>query len=460
MGRKIQKPLLIISFMITVMISSMTVMAARHDTVYNGVDYARVYDYDYYTSRVHPELSGNSDQTVLKYFVKNGIPAGEQAIKSFSVKSYRNANRDLRGTYGMKYSKYISQYISSGYAQGRTTTGYDDKIKDPVTTYEGQSYSRVYDFEYYKSKYAYIRNRFALDDFGALEFFVRYGMKKRHQACKEFNVVWYYNSNANMRYMCGLDWQRYYLYYQKKAYMKGAIRRCETLKNIITYYKIKSTKIYLSDIYDFEYYTKNNSRAMKYWRNQDDAGAVKDFVEYGMRHNLRGRKGSGRGPKSNAYKNIREIIYPDFDNNAYMKADGYSSKTKYLCLINQDEHKVYVFKGSKGNWKLKKKFTCTVGAPGTPTPMGVFEMYGKNRSEPMNYFDSGSCRCFYYSPFYRSYYFHSILYYQDPTPQRVMDGTLGANASHGCVRLALDNAKWIYKYVPNKTKVVSYNRKF
>ena len=98
--------------------------------------------------------------------------------------------------------------------------------------------------------------------------------------------------------------------------------------------------------------------------------------------------------------------------------------------------------------------------PSVATPMGVFHMYGKNRSEPMNYFDSGSCRCFYYSPFYQSYYFHSILYYQDPTPQRVMDATLGADVSHGCVRLALDNAKWIYKYVPNNTTVVSYNRKF
>jgi lipoprotein-anchoring transpeptidase ErfK/SrfK len=177
-----------------------------------------------------------------------------------------------------------------------------------------------------------------------------------------------------------------------------------------------------------------------------------------MVHGLRGS--SKNGPKSSAYKDLREQIYPDFNNNAYLKADGYSSETKYLCLINQDEHKVYVFKGQKGSWKLKKKFTCSVGAPSTPTPMGVFKMYGKNRSEPMNYFDSGTCRCFYYSPFYQSYYFHSVLYYQDPTPQRVMDGTLGANVSHGCVRLALDNAKWIYKYVPNKTTVVSYNRKF
>ena len=443
---------------LTVLASAFTVMAAQHETVYNGKDYARVYDYDYYTTKTHPELAGKSDKTVLKNFVKSGIPAGEQAIASFSVKSYRNANQDLRKLYGMKYSKYVSHYLSSGYSQGRTTTGYDDRLKDPVTIYEGQNYNRVYDFNYYSKKYAYIRNKFPLDDIGALEFFVKYGMKKKHQAIESFNVIWYYNSTPNMRYMCGQDWSRYYLYYQKKGYTKKTVRRCEQLKNIITYYKVKGTKIDLSSIYDFEYYTKHNSRAYKFWTKQDDAGAVKDFVEYGMIHSLRGS--SKKGPKSAAYKNLREQIYPDFNNNAYLKADGYSSPTKYLCLINQDEHKVYVFKGKKGAWKLKKKFTCSVGAPSTPTPMGVFHMYGKNRSEPMNYFDSGSCRCFYYSPFYQSYYFHSILYYQDPTPQRVMDGTLGADVSHGCVRLALDNAKWIYKYVPNNTTVVSYNRKF
>ena len=171
---------------LTVFASAFTVMAAQHETVYNGKDYARVYDYDYYTTKTHPELAGKSDKTVLKNFVKSGIPAGEQAIASFSVKSYRNANQDLRKLYGMKYSKYVSHYLSSGYSQGRTTTGYDDRLKDPVTIYEGQNYNRVYDFNYYSKKYAYIRNKFPLDDIGALEFFVKYGMKKKHQAIESF----------------------------------------------------------------------------------------------------------------------------------------------------------------------------------------------------------------------------------------------------------------------------------
>ena len=38
----------------------------------------------------------------------------------------------------------------------------------------------------------------------------------------------------------------------------------------------------------------------------------------------------------------------------------------------------------------------------------------------------------------------------------LQDGTIGANASHGCVRLELANAKWIYDNVPYGTKVVVY----
>jgi hypothetical protein len=199
---------LVFAIVLTVFASALTVMAEKHETVYNGTDYARVYDYDYYTTYVHSDLAGKSDKTVLKYFVKKGIPAGEQAIASFSVKSYRNANQDLRKQYGMKYSRYVSHYLSTGYSQGRTTTGYDDKIKDPVTIYNGQDYSRVYDFDYYCKKYAHVRNKYALDDIGALEHFVTYGIKKRHQANEDFNVTWYYNATPNMRYMCGQDWSR------------------------------------------------------------------------------------------------------------------------------------------------------------------------------------------------------------------------------------------------------------
>lgn len=37
-----------------------------------------------------------------------------------------------------------------------------------------------------------------------------------------------------------------------------------------------------------------------------------------------------------------------------------------------------------------------------------------------------------------------------------MDGRLGMHLSHGCVRLQIDNAKWIYNNIPRGTTVVVY----
>ena len=38
----------------------------------------------------------------------------------------------------------------------------------------------------------------------------------------------------------------------------------------------------------------------------------------------------------------------------------------------------------------------------------------------------------------------------------IQDGTLGKQVSHGCVRLDINNAKWLYDNIPNGTKVVIY----
>ena len=37
-----------------------------------------------------------------------------------------------------------------------------------------------------------------------------------------------------------------------------------------------------------------------------------------------------------------------------------------------------------------------------------------------------------------------------------MDGRVGIALSHGCVRLKIENAKWIYDNIPSRTTVVVY----
>ncbi len=61
---------------------------------------------------------------------------------------------------------------------------------------------------------------------------------------------------------------------------------------------------------------------------------------------------------------------------------------------------------------------------------------------------------YYYTQFCGNYLFHSVTYYQNTF--NIMDGRLGMNLSHGCVRLQIDNAKWIYDNIPSGTKVVTF----
>lgn len=63
-------------------------------TFYNGVDYSKVYDFNYYLNR-YPDVQaayGKDDIAVLSHFVNIGMNEGRQACKTFDVQSYYNAN--------------------------------------------------------------------------------------------------------------------------------------------------------------------------------------------------------------------------------------------------------------------------------------------------------------------------------------------------------------------------------
>ena len=134
------------------------------------------------------------------------------------------------------------------------------------------------------------------------------------------------------------------------------------------------------------------------------------------------------------------------------KAQGYSSDTQYLIMVDVTRHMVGVFEGGKGNWRLLDMFPCGDGAPETPTPLGNFAVSSKHV-----FFDSGNARCWYATGFIDSWYlFHSILYYQESSPRTIMDPTVGAAVSHGCIRLQLPKCKWIYENVPLESAVIIY----
>jgi len=120
-----------------------------------------------------------------------------------------------------------------------------------------------------------------------------------------------------------------------------------------------------------------------------------------------------------------------------------------MILVNSSTNRVGIFYGSYGNWTLKYHWVCATGKASTPTVKGSYTIGSRGLSFGTTY------TCWYYTQFYGNYLFHSILY-QPGSMTQVQESGLGTNASHGCVRLSLENAKWIYNNIPSGTKVISY----
>ena len=133
-------------------------------------------------------------------------------------------------------------------------------------------------------------------------------------------------------------------------------------------------------------------------------------------------------------------------------ANNQDSPTNYIVIVDRAAHRVGVFKGSKYNWADTKYYKCFVGKPSTPTISGTY--YIKSRGK---YFDTGTKgRCWYFTQINGNYLFHSVIYDRQNSPKRIIDNSMDAAVSHGCVRLDLENAKWIYDNIPKNTKVIIY----
>ena len=125
------------------------------------------------------------------------------------------------------------------------------------------------------------------------------------------------------------------------------------------------------------------------------------------------------------------------------KAQGYSSGSGYLIMVNRATHKVGVFKGAKGRWSYQSYWSCVTGAPWSQTITGVFKTTGFKRLNLTTDYRARFC-----TQINGGYFFHSIL---------ASDNELGQSLSHGCIRLSVPCAQWIYNNIGRGTTVVIYN---
>lgn len=131
-----------------------------------------------------------------------------------------------------------------------------------------------------------------------------------------------------------------------------------------------------------------------------------------------------------------------------------SAASKYTIYVNRRTNLVNVVNSRTG--KLVRAMYCSTGK-GYSTISGTYNTVSKMRWHALYHGVWGQ----YCTRIHGSYLFHSVWYYSTNKTQMSTAeyNKLGSQASAGCVRLAVVDAKWIYDHCGVGTKVVIGERR-
>lgn len=129
--------------------------------------------------------------------------------------------------------------------------------------------------------------------------------------------------------------------------------------------------------------------------------------------------------------------------------DKFDFTSKYGIVVSIDQQRVYVYDDNK----LIKSMLCATGVEGSDTPTGRYKIISRAKSFFSQQYQQGG---YYYLQFMGDFLFHSVPFGPDGKIIPEEENKLGFKASHGCVRLSLDDSKWLYDTIPNQTDVVIY----
>jgi hypothetical protein len=135
-------------------------------------------------------------------------------------------------------------------------------------------------------------------------------------------------------------------------------------------------------------------------------------------------------------------------------------KMPYLIKVNRVYNTITIYeKDASGKYNNPiKAMLCSVGEKGTETIRGTFQTKEKYRWKLL----MGDVWGQYSTRIVGGILFHSVYYYENGNPASLATreyNKLGSAASHGCIRLTVGDAKWIYDNCAVGTTVVIYDDK-
>lgn len=141
------------------------------------------------------------------------------------------------------------------------------------------------------------------------------------------------------------------------------------------------------------------------------------------------------------------------------KSTAETTASTYWLKVNTKANVVNVYKKSGTKWVPYKVMLCSCGLAtneDNTTPAGTYKLNYKWRWLALVANSYGQ----YVSQITGDYLFHSVPYnerYNHASQPTAEFNKLGKKASHGCVRLSVMDAKWIYENCPSGTKITVYS---
>lgn len=272
MSKKSQKSKKAIALILTFVLSVLMFLVNNSEDVYaadsafyKGVDYSKVFDYDYYYN-MYGDLQRNigyNKSALLKHFVEYGMKEGRIAKQSFNVAYYKNKYGDLRAAFGNDLKKYYIHYMNFGKKEGRVAAS--------ETVYLNTDYAAVYDKDYYFNNNKSILSSIGYDSEKLITHFVKNGMSQGMRASENFDVKYYQYKYSDLRRAYGNNYKLYYMHYLQYGKKEGRTPMCDAFYKGVDYSAVYSKDYYYHNYPDLQ-------RAFGY----DTEKLIAHFVNYGI----------------------------------------------------------------------------------------------------------------------------------------------------------------------------------
>lgn len=216
------------------------------------------------------------------------------------------------------------------------------------------------------------------------------------------------------------------------------VKSIQRLLNTVEGYNIQEDGIYGTETYNaiIKYQAKNGLKQDGIVGKQTAAKLLS--IDAKPKSNITNSQNKNE-EKIEKVINVNEMI------KTQLNSKEINSDTNYFIAVSKSRREVYIYHKEFESWVNIKVFPCSIGAPENPTIEGDFYSGLKGKELRIN-----EMHVKYFTQISGNYLFHSVPYNEIG---EAIDDCLGEAVSHGCVRLSIDDAKYIHDMIPAQTGI-------